>query len=276
MMLSKLQSKLFMAAFCLNFLLLSAASYAAFNVRPVRVFLPKGNNNQDLEIQNTSRDESVKIQLFINRWSQDGKGEEVLTPTKDILAFPSLMELKPGEKKIVRVGTRVPHSTKEQTYRVLVKQLPSKEIGKPKPNPDGKSTFQVNFIVNASVPVFIEPLKAERLAQITDAKAENGNLYFKIENTGNAHLTPGDIDLKLLGENDREVEKGKLTAGYILGGVTRPYTTTIPQTNCQQVRAILIDASNSSNPKHKLANLKQKIETPAGVCTTNRTTEQKK
>jgi fimbrial chaperone protein len=268
MMLSKLQSKLSMAAFCLNFLLLAAASDAAFNVRPVRVFLPKGTNNQDLEVQNTSRDESVKIQLFINRWSQDEKGVEVLTPTKDILAFPVLMELKPGEKKIVRVGTRVPHATKEQTYRVLVKQLPSKEIGKPKPNPDGKSTFQVNFIVNASVPVFIEPLKVERQAQLTDAKVANGSLDFNIKNTGNAHITPGDINLQLLGENDQEIEKGKLNAGYILGGVTRQYTTAIPQTKCQQVKAILIDASNSSNPKHKLANLKQKIDTPAGVCTT--------
>src|SRR5216684_4497892 len=85
-------------------------------------------------------------------WSQDASGAVQLAPTEDIVFFPALLTLKPGEERKVRVAATVAAKDVERTYRIFFEELPPLE----RPQNLGA---QVRILTKMGIPIFVAPAK---------------------------------------------------------------------------------------------------------------------
>src|SRR5579872_4601426 len=72
---------------------------SVFTVTPVRVTF-QGPSSTLLTLKNES-DQPLRFQITSFAWSQSPQGEMQLTPTDDIVYFPALLSLNPGEERKV-------------------------------------------------------------------------------------------------------------------------------------------------------------------------------
>src|SRR5262245_59654011 len=96
----------------------SAAAQATFTISRVQVFLSPAVKSEVLTLANVSA-APLRFQLNVFAWDQSPQGEMVLTPTRDIVFFPPLLTLAPGEQRNIRVGTATPPGSSEKTFRLF-------------------------------------------------------------------------------------------------------------------------------------------------------------
>src|SRR5437868_6260952 len=101
---------------------------SAFTVTPVRVFLGRGVNSALLNVKNDST-EPIRFSISLKAWNQAADGDMQLSDTSDVVFFPSIMDLQPGEEKKVRVGSafKAPVAT-ERSYRIFFEELPPAKV----------------------------------------------------------------------------------------------------------------------------------------------------
>jgi fimbrial chaperone protein len=123
------------------------ASAGALRVGPTRIELSVKRPVVTLEVQNTT-ETSTLAQIDVFSWTQMG-GDDVLVPTTDLIATPLVLNLAPGETRVVRVGLRQPNRDPiEQNYRLFVREVP----------PAFSSGPGLQFAVRIGVPVFVLPV----------------------------------------------------------------------------------------------------------------------
>src|SRR5712691_182471 len=103
---------------------------SAFKVTPVRVTF-SGPSSTLLTLRNES-DQALRFQITSFAWWQDASGAVQLAPTEEIVFFPALLTLKPGEERKVRVAATVAAKDVEKTYRIFFEELPPLETPKEK------------------------------------------------------------------------------------------------------------------------------------------------
>jgi P pilus assembly chaperone PapD len=72
-------------------------------VVPVQVNLTRATPNALVSVKNDGADET-RYQLELFAWGQSREGALELSPSKDLVFFPALFALKPGEQRNLRVG----------------------------------------------------------------------------------------------------------------------------------------------------------------------------
>lgn len=236
----------------------------AYSLSPVKINLEKGTNSQDIEISNDNPTEKLRIQVDSYKWGQNPQGESVLEPTREIVAFPTLLEIPPNSKRTVRVGVRVPSGASEKTYRVIVKQLRNVSIGEVPQSKQRKS--ELSLLVNMNLPVYIEPINILRTAEFGNGRLKNQQLAFTLSNTGNVKVEPGEANLQAFTATGEVVANTKIKLGNILANVKREFVVDLPKSKCEKVRSVVVDATNNPDRNRRLDNLKITIPTPNGVC----------
>src|SRR5258705_10069995 len=88
----------------------SFARASAFTVDPLQVQLSAKRASQVVTLTNGSATE-LRFEVKIFKWGHGDAGEMELDPTNDIVVFPTLLTLKPGEKKSLRAGTSMQAGT---------------------------------------------------------------------------------------------------------------------------------------------------------------------
>lgn len=243
---------------------LIASPSIAFSLSPVKINLGRDTNSQDIEIFNDNSTEKLRIQVDSYKWGQNTQGESILEPTREVVAFPTLLEILPNSKRTVRVGVRVPSGSSEKTYRVIIKQLRNATIGEVTGAKQRKS--ELSLLVNMSLPVYVEPINVLRKAELADGRLKERKLVFTLSNTGNVRVEPGEASLKALTANGEVVGNTKIKLGSILANVKREFVVDLPKSQCEKVRSVAIDATNHPDSNRRLDNLKITILTPNGVC----------
>ena len=121
-------------------------SAASLRVAPVMLDVAGGAATTTLRVWNTDK-AAVKIQVRVFRWTRKN-GEDILTPTKDVVVSPPLSTLKPGGENLVRI-VRVANApvAEREAYRVLVDQLP---------DPKAKKAGVVSILVRHAIPLYFE------------------------------------------------------------------------------------------------------------------------
>ena len=95
--------------------------------------------------------EKLSFQLQAMDWSQDLDGKDLYTESRDLIFFPKLMSVEPGQEAIVRIGFKTNAASVEKTYRLFIEELPGvvKKV-------EGSSA-QINFLVRFGLPIFAAP-----------------------------------------------------------------------------------------------------------------------
>ena len=183
-------------------------------------------------------------------WSQSPTGEMQLDPTEDILFFPSLLEIAPGETRKIRVATDLPPETVEKSYRLFVDELPSAT-----PNPSG----MIRVLTRLGIPVFLQPNTPEARPQLS-VHVQRGHLLVTLANHGNSYLLAQSVRvIGRDGEGKTALEQD-LPAWYVLAHGRRNYDVTIDAAACAKLR----DLSAVTKTDHGV--VKSELSLPDGAC----------
>jgi fimbrial chaperone protein len=128
----------------------SAAGAGQLQAGPTLIEITPAASATRLLLRNTGS-LPVAAQVRVYAWSQSG-GEDQLVPSAQLVVSPPIVELEPGGEQVVRVvRLGPPASGADQTYRVIVDELP---------RPDSASGRTVNVRLRYVLPVFVRAADA--------------------------------------------------------------------------------------------------------------------
>jgi fimbrial chaperone protein len=236
----------------LNALLGPAPARAAdFTVNPIRIVLTGPAQSAILTVQNTST-EALRFQLNAFAWAQDAAGGMVLTPTTEIIFFPRLLALAPGEQRIVRVGTSATAGPIERTFRIFVEELPP-------PSQTG-TPGQVRVLARMGIPIFVEPRAGRAELKLTPPTQQPGRLRFELRNTGSTHAIPQSIRVRGQGPMGETVWEGEQPGWYILAGEQRVYEHPLTREECVKTTAVAVEVKTGEQT------LTERLDIAAAAC----------
>ena len=152
---------------------------AALGVSPVRVTLSDKQKMDTITVRNDGT-EPVSMQLEVLNWSKED-GEDVFTPTRELIVNPPIFTIAAGGSQLLRVGLRgAPDAKRELIYRIFLQELP------PPPRPEFNGT---KMLMRVSLPVFVLPkIAAKPVLRWQAVRTSDGSLKISLTNDGNAHI----------------------------------------------------------------------------------------
>jgi len=231
-----------------------SAFSAGLQVSPILVELTKSQSNAIISLKNDGAT-PVRYQANIVSWSQDESGQMKFAPTRDLVLFPQLLTLKPGEERNLRVGaTGEKFGTLEKSYRVFVEELPPAEKA-------GERTG-VQVLTRVGIPVFLEPAKSVAAARIEAPRLEGNKVVFRLRNMGNIRVRPSEVIAEARAQGGKAGARQRWDGWYVLAAEDRLYQWPLPKEGCAQVRTVYIEARFEQGEPARAT-----VEVPRGSCT---------
>lgn len=193
------------------------AGSANLQISPVMISLRAGQGASGITMQNLA-DTSVYGQVRVYLWEQKD-GDDVLTPTQDVVASPPIIEIGPKSSQIIRLVRRseqLPSS--ELCYRILIDEIP--RAG------DAPSSG-VDIRLRYSVPMFVLPAD-ERIAPSLawTVFRKEGNWMLRVRNSGTQRAQIGALELSNKAGRQFVIAQGLF--GYVLAGRVREWRLPTP------------------------------------------------
>jgi fimbrial chaperone protein len=224
------------------------AEASAFTVTPVRILLGRGANSALLNVKNDSTD-PIRFQISLKAWNQAPDGGMQLSDTTDLVFFPSLMELGPGEEKKVRVGStfKAPVMT-ERSYRIFIEELPPPQVTATAT--EKQTAAQVRVLTKMGVPIFIQPATLTTKVDVSDMSVDGRKVSFDVKNTGNTFFTVTKVAISGLSATGASTFRREQDGWYVLAGGLRHFTIEVPQDACPLTKKLAVDVSSSLADDH--------------------------
>jgi fimbrial chaperone protein len=228
-------------------------SAGGLNVSPVQLYLKAEESKALLTLRNDG-EEAARFQLEVNTWNEDPKAGMTLGPTDDVIFYPTLVALKPGETHKVRIGTTVPFGALERTYRLFVQELPPAEKA-------AQSRSAVRVLTRVGIPIFVQPAKVVESQALSQVVLGSGSASFDLENAGNVHLRVETIKLEGFATGGARLFEREAPGWYVLAAARKHFTVDVPRDACARVRKLVATVKTDRDQT-----LQQALETPAGAC----------
>lgn len=165
--------------------LAGAAHATSLTVTPVLVTLDSKHHSIAISIRNES-DEAKVIQTELVRWVQQD-GNDMHTPSRDLLVNPPIFTLKPGQLQVIRIGLNRKVDAKELAYRLRLTEVP------PPPRPEFNG---LRVALRLDMPVYVLPRETQNnLLSWKASRNANGEILLTLGNMSNRHVQVGDIKL---------------------------------------------------------------------------------
>jgi len=230
---------------------------ANFSITPTSVDLSAGVKSSALTVIN-SGDEKLNCQIDLKEWSQDGEGKDVYTDTKDVVFFPKIMTVEPNEQRAIRIGLKGPQDVKEKTYRLFVEEIPSQKKGSENKE-HGKISAGLTIAFRYAVPIFVKPAKQQESAVVENVDMAFSEASAVIKNTGNIHIKMLSIAFRGKASDGKELFRQDVAGWYILQGLTRRYTATVPKEICSNLATIEVSAQAENFTVNGTLNVQKKM-----------------
>jgi len=214
-----------------------AASAGQVDVSPVRFTFGPGQSIGTLSLANVGVD-PLRMQLRVFAWTQAPDGSMKLSPTDDIIVFPTLLTIAPGASRQVRVGYEGPKPQVERTYRIFVEELPSLE--------GLQRGLSLTMRARVGVPIFVQPPNAKPQGRITGVAVRRNHIEVGLENAGTAFMMASNVAVRALDAGGNPILGLQQTGWYVLAGDRRTYDFTIPSTACSRIHGIALDITTDS------------------------------
>jgi len=199
--------------------------------------LAAGQKSDLLTLQNRG-DTPMSMELSAFSWDQNAGGEQKLAPSDDLIFFPSVFSLEPGEVQLVRVGATVPPGLTEEAYRLFLRELPAVTSA-----PSAKTGIKSSLTMMTAtyVSVFIMPSTLVGGQSIDGLAIKNGQISFQVKNDGNVHIAAPSVTVKGLGASGKELFSHGFMGGYVLAQETRQYVFQVPDAECHDLESIVVE-----------------------------------
>jgi len=228
------------------------AEAATFSINPLRVELDARHRTDIITLKNVA-DTPLRVQVREMLWTMADEGAWQLTPSKDLIVTPELVEIAPGESAQFRVGTLLEPGASEGSYRLLLDELPNLEQGESKP--------EIRVLTEISMPVFVEPAHRTRVPALGAVSVAHGQLSLGLRDGGTQRLDPQSIKVALLDGSGRVLEQREATANYVLPGRTWFMNLKLPSDTCERAATVSV-----TWPDLASTSLTQAISQDARAC----------
>jgi fimbrial chaperone protein len=196
----------------LGLLLSHSAAYAgSFVISPFRATLYPAHPSDAINITNQGIEPMI-VQVNTVAWSQDKNGQDIFTPTDDVIATPPIVTLQPKTKYIIRLGLRNSAvSDYEKTYRVFLEEVPT-----------ATQAVGLNIALRASLPVFVLPNQAtvSPVLKWQLQQSADGKLVLKAQNIGTSHVQIIGFSMAI---EDKVLFSNKKVLSYLLPNTKREW-----------------------------------------------------
>jgi len=235
------------AVLCLATLGVTASHAASIGVSPTLVEVNQGETMSGLRVRNGESGDgarAVSVQARVVRWRQDETGD-VYEPTTEVVASPPVTRITPGAENLIRiVRTATQPVAGEESYRLLLDQLPEPDTA--------QAGGVVSLLIRHSVPVFFDaPAAAPAQPQWQIERMEPGGWRVTVSNSGDKRLRLAN--LALFDAGGVLVAERQGLVGYVLGGSRRVF----------EVRALTAENAVVSAPALRLS-----VQVEAGLLET--------
>lgn len=187
---------------------IQSVAAATLEVAPVVHELAPGRTSLAATVTNRGTS-TVTLQVRGFAWSQHD-GEDRLTSAPELMVAPAIFELPAGRSQVVRAAVRVQPAQVEQSYRLIVDELPSAE----------GVHDQVRMALRISMPVFILPI-APSAARI-EWRVEPQTHSLVATNLGGSRERVRD--LVVVGRDGQRVQAATPSGPYLLAGAERRWS----------------------------------------------------
>ena len=186
---------------------------ASLQVAPISVAFSPQEKAKEIWLTNTS-ERPIRAQTRVLIWSQVA-GQDQVNPTRDLVASPSITEIKAGEQQLIRIIRIAPQNTAvEQTYRLLIDELPSSAQA------DAQTGLQL--LLQYSIPVFIQPTDSiamrNGLTLLNQVNFQYQNQQLIVQNNAKSHIRMSE--LTYINPNGERIPLINGLVGYALAGQT--------------------------------------------------------
>jgi len=224
----------------------TGACAGQFTVQPTRLELSTVQRSGALTLRNESPAPlSFRVQGL--RWTQDDNGQERYGEAPELVYFPRLLTLPPGEAAVIRVGVRQPPEDIERTYRLFIEELAAPAAVAPE-------SARVRVLMRFGAPVFVQAAVARRQLELTDFNLKGPQAHWSVRNHGTGHELFKAVTLRGIGASGTEVFRQELLAErYLLAGAVRRFETAVPAELCEQLtRLALVITTEQSEVRRDL------------------------
>ena len=225
-----------------------------FSINPVQVKISPGVTSSLVTLRNESP-QSLRFQISAVSWAQNDRGEMQLTPTQDVIFFPSLLTLAPGEERKVRVSTKTVPGTTEKTYRLFFQELPALQT-----SGNQTAATQIAMLTRVGIPVFLQPAQVVVQASLSGLATKTGRFSFQVNNTGNSHFSARVVQVTGYNAAQQPIFKQELPGWYVLAGGTRIYEGELPKADCAKIQNLKAEVQTDNQ------SLQATIALPKGAC----------
>lgn len=234
------RTRLFPLMVALAVLVLSSAGRpawaASFQVNPVNLTLSADAANKMVSVRNQG-DETVRVQASIFNWNQRDTGDMDLSPTTDIVFFPSLLTIAPHEARNVRIavasGAVMSSAVIEKTYRLIVEEL--------LPVQKESTANAVRVITRMSIPIFVQTAPGKPIPRVDGLAVHGRAAHFVVANAGATHFVAHKVRLVVTGVDGQVLADQAVSGWYVLAQGTRAYDVDLPAAACATGAKITVE-----------------------------------
>lgn len=205
----------------------------SLTVLPVNIQLPSKQKATTLTVINQG-DADTSIQIRAYAWSQHD-GSDQLAESNVILISPPLATIAPGARQIVRLLLRHPAEGREDSYRILLDQIP------PPAEPG-----VIHVVLRMSIPVFAMPSGRPLANLLFHIERAANQTYLVASNTGPLHES--FHDLKLSTDTGLKLKTSVNALEYVLSGSTRRWSIAPEDAALLQRSTVRLTAIGNNGP----------------------------
>jgi fimbrial chaperone protein len=212
------------------------AAAGEYSVSPMRISLDRDATSSVVTLNNSGSDR-MSFQISVMEWTQDADGRDRYAPSSEVVFFPKILTLQPGDSRVVRVGVQAIPGKTERTFRLFIEPLPA-TVREPLP-PGAQISVNLRF----ALPIFVKPPARASAGEIEGAVVNKGVLTLTLRNTGNEHLRTDDgVVVTGRDAQGNDVFTERIESRYVLAGVAKSLTLAIPKAACARVATVEISA----------------------------------
>lgn len=178
----------------------AAPGPAVLSIAPLRVEIEGNDAGATVRLTNAS-DHPLPVQARLFAWTQEN-GEDVYTPSSELVVSPSITSIPSGQTQIVRVLRKGAASPGEKRFRLAVDQLPDPALARP-----GQALTRIRF----TLPVFVDRDKAAPAAFAWRVAKD------RIELVNNGGATARVLEIQVKTQDGRIVPVERNSLRYVHG-----------------------------------------------------------
>jgi fimbrial chaperone protein len=224
-----------------------AVAQSGFYVSPTRIDLDARARSGVITIANDTED-PMTFEVSLVSWTQDADAKDIYADSDDLVFFPRLVTVKPGDKRLIRVGLRGrAESIEEKAYRLMILEIPPAEVA--------ERGVQVQVRVRFSVPLLVAPSSAIAAAEMDEADIFAGTVRLRVKNIGNQTIRIDRVRVYSGDNLDRQV-----TGWYLMPGLSRTYSVAIPRETCGKLSKLDVEVVSDK------VTLKRRMDVSLAAC----------